>query len=102
MRWIANPLNSAKARLLAAALRDSKLKISASALPVLSDLLVSRGINEPDAAALFLSPALDDLHDPLRMSGMKCALDRLEAALERKEKILIYGDYDVDGTTAIV
>ena len=102
MRWIANPLNSPKARVLEAALHDSKLKVSPSSLPVLADLLVGRGIDEPEAAARFLSPALADLHDPLRMSGMKTALDRLEAALERKEKVLIYGDYDVDGTTAIV
>ncbi len=102
MRWIANPLNSPKASILAAALHDSNLKVSPSSLPVLADLLVGRGIDEPEAAARFLSPALADLHDPLRMSGMKTALDRLEAALERKEKVLIYGDYDVDGTTAIV
>lgn len=102
MRWISNPLNSPKARMLEAALHDSKLKIAPSALPVLADLLVSRGIEEPEAAARFLSPELGDLHDPLLMSGMKAALDRLEAAVERKEKILIYGDYDVDGTTAIV
>jgi single-stranded-DNA-specific exonuclease len=88
--------------MLAVALQESKLKISPAALPMLADLLVGRGIDEPEAAARFLSPALGDLHDPLRMSGMKSALDRLEAALERKEKILIYGDYDVDGTTAIV
>ena len=102
MRWTSNPLNSSKARLLEAALHDSNLKIPASALPVLADLLVGRGIEEPESAARFLSPALGDLHDPLRMSGMKSALDRLESALECKEKILIYGDYDVDGTTAIV
>ena len=102
MRWISNPLNSPKAMLLRVALQDSKLKISPSAVPVLADLLVQRGIEEPDAAAHFLSPELSDLHDPLQMNGMKSALDRLEAALERKEKILIYGDYDVDGTTAIV
>ena len=102
MRWISSPLNSPKARVLEAALHDSKLKVSRSALPVLADLLVGRGIDEPEAAARFLSPALADLHDPLRMSGMRAALDRLEAALERKEKVLIYGDYDVDGTTAIV
>ncbi|MGB6249128.1 MAG: single-stranded-DNA-specific exonuclease RecJ [Terriglobales bacterium] len=102
MRWISNPLNSPKAMLLRVALRDSKLKIPPSAVPVLADLLVQRGIEEPDAAAHFLSPELSDLHDPLQMSGMKSALNRLEAALERKEKILIYGDYDVDGTTAIV
>ena len=102
MRWIANSLNSPKARVLEAALHDGKLKIAPSALPVLADLLVGRGIEEPEVAARFLSPALADLHDPLLMSGMKAALDRLEAALERKEKVLIYGDYDVDGTTAIV
>jgi single-stranded-DNA-specific exonuclease len=102
MRWISNPLNSPKARVLAAALSDSNLKISPAALPVLADLLVARGIDEPETAARFLSPQLSDLHDALQMSGMKIALDRLEAALERKEKILIYGDYDVDGTTAIV
>ena len=53
-------------------------------------------------AARFFRLRLTILHDPLLMSGMKSALDRLEAAIERKEKILIYGDYDVDGTTAIV
>jgi single-stranded-DNA-specific exonuclease len=87
---------------LAAALRDSKLKIAPSGVSVLADLLVARGIEDPEVAARFLSPELGDLHDPLRMSGMKAALDRLEAALERKERVLIYGDYDVDGTTAIV
>ena len=102
MKWISNPLNSPRATVLAGSLLDCKLGISSSTLPVLADLLVSRGIDEPEAAARFLSPELGDLHDPLRMTGMKSALDRLEAALERKEKILIYGDYDVDGTTAIV
>jgi single-stranded-DNA-specific exonuclease len=102
MRWISNPANSPRAVVLAAALRDSRLKIAPSGVGVLADLLVARGIEEPEVAARFLSPELGDLHDPLRMSGMKAALDRLEAALERKEKVLIYGDYDVDGTTAIV
>jgi single-stranded-DNA-specific exonuclease len=102
MRWISNPLNVPKAKVLEAALQHSGVKVSASALPVLADLLVARGIDEPEDAAHFLAPGLGDLHDPLRMSGMKAALDRLEAAIERKEKILIYGDYDVDGTTAIV
>jgi single-stranded-DNA-specific exonuclease len=102
MRWIPNSFDSPQARVLEQALRDSTLKIPPTALPVLADLLVGRGIAEPEAAARFLAPELRDLHDPLRMSGMKAALDRLEAALEHKEKILIYGDYDVDGTTAIV
>src|SRR3984957_8016175 len=102
MRWISNPLDSPKARLLENALRGAGLNLSSATAPVLADLLVRRGIDEPEAAARFLSPSLEDLHDPLQMSGMRGALDRLEAALERKEKILIYGDYDVDGTTAIV
>ncbi len=102
MRWISNPPDSAKAGALAAALDKSKFKLSASALSIVSELLVARGVDEPESAAQFLAPALGDLHDPMLMRGMKCALDRLEAALERKERILIYGDYDVDGTTAIV
>ncbi len=102
MRWISNPVNSGKAKVLAAALGDCKLNISAPASLVLADLLVGRGIDNPAEAAHFLAPELADLHDPLQMNGMKTALDRLEAALERKEKVLIYGDYDVDGTTAIV
>jgi single-stranded-DNA-specific exonuclease len=102
MRWIANSIDSPKAGVLGAALRDFGLKIPSSALPVIADLLVGRGVEEPEVAHRFLSPELADLHDPLLMGGMKTALDRLEAALERKEKILIYGDYDVDGTTAIV
>ncbi len=88
--------------MLAAALRDSSPSILPEALPLLSELLIRRGIDDPETAARFLSPKLDHLPDPLLMSGMKPALDRLEAAIERKEKILIYGDYDVDGTTAIV
>ncbi len=102
MRWISKPLNLPKARLLAASLRDSTLRVPPASLDVLADLLVGRGIVDPENALKFLSPSIADLHDPLQMSGMKVALDRLEAALERKEKILIYGDYDVDGTTAIV
>ena len=102
MRWISKPVDSVKTRVLAAALRDTGLKASAAALPVLAELLVRRGISDPVIAADFLVPSLRHLHDPLQMSGMKAALDRLEAAVDRKEKVLIYGDYDVDGTTAIV
>jgi single-stranded-DNA-specific exonuclease len=102
MRWIANSIDSPKARVLEAGLRDAGLRIPTSVLPVIADLLVGRGVEEPELAHRFLSPELADLHDPLLMGGMKTALDRLEAAVERKEKILIYGDYDVDGTTAIV
>ena len=75
---------------------DSKLSHT------LARLLVLRGIDRAEHALRFLSPSLDHLHSPFLMSGMKAAVDRLEAAIERKEAILIYGDYDVDGTTAIV
>ncbi len=102
MRWISNPIDGAKSRLLLSALGDLKLKAATDTLPVLADLLVRSGIEDPEVAAHFLAPSLDHLHDPMQMSGMKLALDRLEAAVERKEKVLIYGDYDVDGTTAIV
>src|SRR2546430_4405958 len=101
MRWISKPVDSVKTRVLTAALADG-LNIAPAALPVLADLLGRRGIDDPEVAQRFLKPELAHLHDPLQMSGMKSALDRLEAAVERKEKILIYGDYDVDGTTAIV
>jgi single-stranded-DNA-specific exonuclease len=102
MRWIAKPGNVPRAQLLAAALEELKVNVPPDALPVVADLLVRRGIEEPEAARRFLMPELSHLHDPLQMSGMKLALDRLEAAVERKETVLIYGDYDVDGTTAIV
>lgn len=102
MRWLSNPIDVSKTQALAAALTGLKLNLPPQSRPVLGDLLVRRGITDFGAAERFLSPALEHLHDPLQMSGMKVALDRLEAAVERKEKILIYGDYDVDGTTAIV
>jgi single-stranded-DNA-specific exonuclease len=102
MRWISSSVDAAKSQRLCQALGTFGLKIAPATLPVLAHLLVRRGIDEPEAAARFLSPSLDQLHDPLQMSGMKAALGRLEAAIERKEKVLIYGDYDVDGTTAIV
>ena len=68
----------------------------------LAGLLVQRGIDSPESAAAFLSPSLDRLHSPYLLTGMKAAIERLNAAIERKEGILIYGDYDVDGTTAVV
>lgn len=69
---------------------------------VLARLLVQRGITEPEAALRFLAPSLSHLHSPYLMTGVKEAVARIEAAIETKEPILIYGDYDVDGTTAIV
>jgi len=65
-------------------------------------LLAARGIATTEQAHEFLFPALADLHPPSRMMGLPQAVDRLRAAVERGETVLIYGDYDVDGTTAIV
>jgi single-stranded-DNA-specific exonuclease len=69
--------------------------------PVLSNLLVQRGIKSYDEAREFFRPDLSMLHDPFLMVDMQKAVDRIELAAKRKEKILIYGDYDVDGTTAV-
>jgi single-stranded-DNA-specific exonuclease len=68
----------------------------------LARLLVMRGILDATSAERYLAPSLGDLHSPFRMLGMRTAVERLEAAIERREGILIYGDYDVDGTIAIV
>ncbi len=65
-------------------------------------ILVHRGLGEPDAARRFLKPSLDDLHDPLTMRDMPRAVARLREAIREGQKILIYGDYDVDGTTSVV
>jgi single-stranded-DNA-specific exonuclease len=69
---------------------------------VLAELLVSRGITEPHEAFAFLNPETAHLHDPLRMLGMAAAVERLERAIATRETVLLYGDYDVDGTTAVV
>lgn len=69
--------------------------------PIVARLLALRGIT-PANAANFLSPSLDHLHSPYLMHGMTAAVERLSAAIANKEGILIYGDYDVDGTTAVV
>lgn len=67
--------------------------------PIVAALLISRGYEEPDAARKFLSPSIEHLHEPFLLKGMKAAVARIQQAIERKEKILIWGDYDVDGTT---
>ncbi|HEY0430626.1 MAG TPA: single-stranded-DNA-specific exonuclease RecJ [Pyrinomonadaceae bacterium] len=88
---------------LAEAISSLKLFPNSSSLnETIAKLLVLRGISSPEAAVTFLSPSLDQLHSPLLMTGIKAAVERLEAAIERKEGILVYGDYDVDGTTAVV
>jgi single-stranded-DNA-specific exonuclease len=69
--------------------------------PVLSSILVQRGITNFDEAKRFFRPSLEHLHDPFLMKDMDKAVSRLESAFKNKEKLLIYGDYDVDGTTAV-
>jgi single-stranded-DNA-specific exonuclease len=77
------------------------LRIEAKVSPIVARLLALRGITAANAAN-FLSPSLDHLHSPYLMRGMTAAVERLSAAITNKEGILIYGDYDVDGTTAVV
>lgn len=68
---------------------------------ILANLLVQRGITTYDEAKNFFRPSLEHLHDPFLMKDMDKAVDRLQKAMNDGEKILIYGDYDVDGTTAV-
>lgn len=103
MRWTFREVPSERAQSFAKELfslaflpRDSQIALT------LAKLLLSRGIESRESAELFLSPSLEHLHSPYLMTGMKAAIDRLDAAIERKEGILVYGDYDVDGTTAVV
>ena len=92
-RWVIAEAHSAEAESLA----------KAAQLPqVLAELLVARGISTPDAAFAFLNPDTAQLHDPLLMLGMATAVARLEQAIAAREPVLLYGDYDVDGTTAVV
>ena len=69
--------------------------------PILGQLLVQRGITKAADAKKFFRPQLPDLHDPFLMKDMDRAVERLNQAMGRKERILVYGDYDVDGTTAV-
>ena len=69
--------------------------------PVLCRLLQRRGVQTAAEAKKFFRPSLLDLHDPFLMDGMDAAIKRINKALGRKERILVYGDYDVDGTTAV-
>ena len=68
---------------------------------VLSSLLIQRGIHTFEQAKKFFRPSLDDLHDPFLLKDMDIAVSRIEKAIANNENILIYGDYDVDGTTAV-
>jgi single-stranded-DNA-specific exonuclease len=79
-----------------------KLAQAAHLPRVVAELLVARGVSEPHDAHAFLNPDIAQLHSPLLMRGMEAAVERLERAIAAGEPILLYGDYDVDGTTAVV
>ena len=78
------------------------LAIDAKVPLVIGELLIANGITTPEAAYNFLNPDISQLNDPYQMLGMAVAVDRLEQAIAHCETILLYGDYDVDGTTAVV
>jgi len=104
MRWLPRFADHTQIASLAAELQsNASIRIRNSHdSAILARLLAMRGITDRESAERFLSPSLSHLHSPYLMSGLKAATERIEAAIDRKEGILIYGDYDVDGTTAIV
>ena len=101
MRWIQKPIDHPLVAPLIDGLRSNPALRGVSG-HILAPLLVRRGITDADSAATFLSPSLSHLHAPERMSGLRLAVDRIDAAIGRKEPMLIYGDYDVDGTMAVI
>jgi len=92
-RWHVPAVSEPEAAALAAALRIG--------LPA-ARVLLARDLRDAEAARRFLRPSLDDLHAPGELRGMAEAVERLQRAIRDREKILIYGDYDVDGTTSVV
>jgi len=92
-RWVLAEAHPAEAIELARAARIPQ---------VLAELLIARGIQQPAAAHTFLNPEFNHLHDPMLMLGMAEAAARLNQAIDARQPVLLYGDYDVDGTTAVV
>ena len=92
-RWVEQVVTNGKA------VEDLKNQLNID--EVLAKILVSRGVTTFDEARSFFRPELSDLHDPFLMRDMGPAIERIENAIKSDEKILIYGDYDVDGTTAV-
>lgn len=79
----------------------AKLVEELNAPRVVAEILVQRGIDTPSKVKKFYNPQIAELHDPFLMKGMEHAIDRINSAIECKEKVMIYGDYDVDGTTSV-
>jgi single-stranded-DNA-specific exonuclease len=70
--------------------------------PAVARILCQRGLSDPELAERFLNPTIEHLHDPMKLAGMREAVERIMAAVARKERIAIHGDYDVDGVTSTV
>jgi single-stranded-DNA-specific exonuclease len=84
---------------------DAAAETLASALgvaPIVARLLCQRGMSDPEIASRFLNPTLDHLHDPYLLADMRVAVERIQAAIARGERIAVHGDYDVDGITSTV
>lgn len=96
-RWITKPFPDAPTQRLAIESLTRELGVS----PFLASLLVQRDISSFDKARFFFRPEISHLHDPFTMHDMDRAIERLTMAMLREEKILVYGDYDVDGTTSV-
>jgi single-stranded-DNA-specific exonuclease len=92
-RWLLPKIDPEQAALLAQAV---------GVRPPAARVLYNRGYRDPDPACRFLNPSLEDLHDPFLLKGMTAAVERLRNAILAGEDILLYGDYDADGTTAVV
>lgn len=92
-RWVLKPKNDSN--------KVNNLKTELGVNDIVANLLVSREVQTFEQARYFFRPSLDHLHDPFLMKDMDQAITRIERAIGNKEKILIYGDYDVDGTTAV-
>ena len=91
-RWRLNPVHKEKSEAL-----FRELKIHSA----LCTILVQRGIENFETAKKFFRPELSELHDPFLMKDMQKAVDRILGAFDKNEKVLVFGDYDVDGTTAV-
>ncbi len=92
-RWVLKPQGNQEA--------INALAASLNIYYILANLLVQRGVSTFEQAKKFFRPSLNDLHDPFLMKDMDIAINRIDDAIRNREKILVYGDYDVDGTTAV-
>src|SRR6187549_552869 len=80
----------------------NKLAAELSVKPLIAALLIARGHDSPNKAKEFLNPSPEHLHEPFLLKGMHDAVERIQKAVAAGEKIMIWGDYDVDGTTGTV